>query len=69
MGLVDEDDEMVGLVEEAEGFVRVVCPKALLEIKQSATRIAGMPRGVFKLRANGCDFPPGPLVVNARSMF
>jgi hypothetical protein len=28
LGLVEDEDEMVGLVEEAEGFVRVVCPNA-----------------------------------------
>ena len=36
LGLVDEEDGMLLLVEEAEGPVRVVCPNAQSEINESA---------------------------------
>jgi len=36
LGLV-EDDEMVGMVEAADGFVEVVCPDAQSEINERAT--------------------------------
>jgi hypothetical protein len=36
LGLVDEEDGMFLMVEDAEGLVRVVCPNAQLEISNSA---------------------------------
>ena len=43
-GLVEEAAGMVLLVEEAEGFVRVVCPDALSEINESAAMAARIAR-------------------------
>jgi len=37
LGLVEDEDGMVLVVEEAEGLVRVVCPNAPPEINESVT--------------------------------
>jgi hypothetical protein len=42
LGLVEDEDGMVAVVDEADGPVRVVCPKAELDIKQTATRMVRM---------------------------
>jgi hypothetical protein len=36
LGLVEEEDEMVGLVEAADGLVRVVCPNTDSETNEKA---------------------------------
>ena len=40
LGLVDEDDGMVALLDAADGFVRVVCAKAPSESRQTVAIMA-----------------------------
>ena len=44
LGLVEEENGMVLVVEDAEGPVRVVCPKALSEINKNAAAVIRLAR-------------------------
>jgi hypothetical protein len=70
-GLVDEEEEIVGLVEAAEGLVLVVCAKAPSEIKQRTASINTMLHCEFRLRTPSFRFPAlrgSPEVASAFSL-
>jgi hypothetical protein len=49
LGLVEEEDEMVLLVEAADGLVRVVCPNTVPEINESAAVATRIVRTFIRL--------------------
>jgi len=49
LGLVEEEDGMVLLVEAAAGLVRVVCPNTVPEINESAAAATRIVRAFIRL--------------------
>lgn len=58
LGLVEEEDGMVLMVEAAEGLVRVVCPNTVPEIDESAAMATRIVRAFIRLpkRVSGGRF-------------
>src|SRR5262245_19627865 len=55
---------MVGVVEAADGFVRVVCAKAHSDSRQTAAIATHMPCRMFKRRPRSCRFAKEEVVLS-----